>query len=395
MERIYRYRIYANRETIDRANYWLDLCRKLYNCALQQRIMLYKQNKVHVSFYQQAKELTELKQEFPEYYNVCAQSLQKVLKRLDEAFQLFFKSGHRFPRFKPESRYNSFTLNQKCWKLINNHLYISNLGIFKVKMSRVINGKIKTLTIKRESNKWFVYIFCDIQNNNKILYTNNSVGIDVGVKELLVDSFGNKVKNGKFLNSSHRLLRMRQRRFARRKYGSNRREEAKILIAKAYEKVFNQRTDYLHKISTYYVSKFDNIYIEKLSMKWMLKNKRLSKYMHDSSWARFFDMLSYKAESAGKKVIKVDPKYTSIKCSRCGEKVDKKLTDRIHDCPFCGVVMDRDENAAKNILRAGQALQALTCAGTQSVACESFSSDMNAKAWVSDYMESLDNRVKA
>lgn len=368
----YKFHIKANKETLAKAERWLDICRWLYNDALAQRIMWYKQGKRRISCYDQCHQLVEAKKEHPEYKEVNAQTLKDVLRRLDRAYDNFFrrvKEGRGkagFPRFKAKHRYDSFTLvlsgHPNGWKLDGKYLRVTNLGVFKLYGLRPIEGGIKTVTIRRSpSGKWFACFSCDDVPARLQEPSDKVIGLDVGIKSFVVDSEGHRVVYPKFLRTAERLLRMRQRRLSRRKKGSRRRNKARILVAKAHETVENRRNDWLHKVANDYVSKYGKIVVEDLNIKGMVRNHCLAKSINDSSWGRFFQLLSYKAEEAGRELIKVNPRGTSQICSGCGEKVEKTLAVRIHACPYCGLVMDRDENAARNIVSRGRhPLQALT-----------------------------------
>jgi len=378
MRKTYKYRIYANQETLNRAERWLTLCRRLYNTALEQRITIYKQGKETVSWYTQKRELPELKQAFPEYKEVGSQVLGDVIWRLDKAYQGFFrrirsnsdKAG--FPRFKSRNRYNSFTLSQCGWKLKGKYLIIRKVGRFKLQLSRLIEGDIKTITICRSStDKWYACFSCDNVPEKKLDKTGTIIGIDVGIESFLTDSEGNKVDNPTYFRQLEKLLRRRQRALSRKKKGSRHRNEARVLIAKTYEKVTNQKRDFLHKVANKYIADYDLITVEDLNIKGLVRNSRLSKSISDSSWGIFFDLLAYKAEEAGRMLVKVSPQNTSQICSGCSEKVLKSLAIRIHACPYCGLVMDRDENAARNISMVGQTVQAITKENALCVACES------------------------
>lgn len=361
MRRTFKYRARINKEAETNCNKWLWACRTLYNLGLEQRILSYKQFKKSISVYEQMKQLPELKQEFPDFKTVNSQALQEVLRRLDRTFQSFFKNGFGFPRFKSRNRYHSFTLTQSGWKLEGRYLHVKNIGKFKLFHSRPIEGTIKTVTIKRTStNKWFVSFSCDDVPVKELPETNAEIGIDVGIKHFLVDSDGNSVENPKYFRKSEKLLKRRQRKLSRKKRGSNRRGKARILVAKAHEKIVNQRNDFLHKAANALIKLFGTIYIENLNIKGMVRNRHLSKSIADSSWGKLFDMLIWKVEGTTRQVVKVAARNTSQNCSGCGIKVPKSLSIRVHKCPHCGLVLDRDHNAAINILRAGQALQAST-----------------------------------
>jgi len=376
MKKTYKYRIYTNREVLGKAERWLFLCRRLYNTALEQRITIYRQNKGSISCYSQINQLPDLKAGFPEYREVGSQVLQDVLERLDRAYKAFFrrvKNGNGkvgFPRFKGRDRYDSFKLKQAGWKLDGKYLSIRNVGRFKLKLSRQIAGDIKTATIRREATgKWYVCFSCDDVPARVLEKSTNSIGIDVGIKSFLVDSEGNKVDSPKYLRQSEKLLRRRQRRLCRRVKGSNGRRQARVLVAKTHEKVKNQRNDFLHKVANQYISQYGVIFIEDLNIKGMVRNHHLSKSIADSSWSKFFELLNWKAEEAAREVIRIPRFEPSSKiCSECGAvNQELKLSDRQWVCQACGVLHDRDFNAAINIARVGQTLQEQTYAVTQSV----------------------------
>ncbi len=367
MRRTYQYRAKISKQTEKNCLEWLELCRTLYNLALEQRISIYRQYGKTISANEQKKQLPELKMAFPEFKTVGSQVLQDVIERVDRAFQGFYvrlnqrngKAG--FPRFKSRNRYDSFTLKQAGWRLEGRYLYVRNLGRFKLFLSRPVEGDIKTVTIRRTSTgKWFASFSCDNVPAREYPATTREVGIDVGIKSFCVDSDGSQINNPEYLKQSLKLLRRRQRSLSRKKKGSNRRNKARLLVTSAHEKIANQRKDFLHKLANYYIQRYQTIYIEDLNIKGMVRNRHLARSISDSSWGMFFNMLSSKAEEAGRTVVKVPPHNTSQICSGCGEKVPKSLSVRVHRCPFCNLVLDRDINASLNILRLGQSLQAST-----------------------------------
>jgi len=376
MRKTYKYRIYANQETLDKAEEWLVLCQKLYNAALRQHITVYKQNHGHISCYSQINQLPELKQAFPEYQDIGSQVLQEVLERLDKAYQNFFRRVRNgdgkagFPRFKDRNRYDSFTLKQYGWKLEGKYLSIRNIGRFKLKLSRPVEGDIKTVTICRSAiGKWYACFSCDKVPEVRLPESDKAIGLDVGIKSFLVDSDGNKVDNPAYYRHSERLLRVRQRTLCRRLKGSNGRKQARVLVAKTYEKVNNQRNDFLHKLANHYIKNYGVVCVEDLNIKGMVRNHHLAKSISDAGWGKFIELVSYKAEEAGRTLIRIPRFEPSSKiCSDCGAvNQELKLGDRQWVCRSCGILHDRDYNAAKNILRVGQTLQEETYAVTQSV----------------------------
>jgi putative transposase len=378
--RIFKYRLMGSHSNLNKLYSWIHLCRWLYNTALAQRISIYKQNKGRISRYDQMKQLPELKESFIEYKLVDAQTLQDVIERLDRAYNSFFrrlKKGEDkpgYPRFKNKDRYNSFTLKKKGWKLVGKYLIITKIGRFKLKLSRPLKGNIKTVTIRMESNgKWYVYFSCADIIERKLPALDTDIGIDLGIKYFLVDSDNNKIDNPEYLKQSSNLLRVKQRILCRRKKGSNNRRKARVLVTKLHEKIKNQRNDFLHKLSSSYIKNYGTLIFEDLNILNMVKNRRLAKSISDVGWGKFYESCAYKAEEAGRQIIRI-PRFepTSKTCSNCGEiNHSLKFSDREWICMDCGVLHDRDYNAAKNIKRVGQTQQALTCASTQSVACKS------------------------
>ena len=379
MRKTYKYRLLGNKHTFVKAEEWLLLCQRLYNATLQQRIIYYRERKETLSYYVQKRQLIELKAEFPEYRAVGSQVLQDVIWRLDQAYEGFFrriKNGEKagFPRFKSIGRYDTFSLKQCGWKLNGKYLAIRNVGRFKLRLSRPIKGNIKTVTIRRASaNYWYVLFSCDKVPERKLKPLDKSVGIDVGIKTFCVDSDNNQTENPKYFRKSEKQLSVRQRILSRRIKCSQGRKAARLLVAKAHEQVANQRNDFLHKVANHYITNYGVIYIEDLNINNMVRNHHLAKSISDAGWGSFYKMLSYKAEEAGRTIVKVSRfEPTSKTCSVCGLINDSlKLSDRTWVCLGCGTVHDRDFNAAKNIKRVGQTQQMLTCESTQSVVCES------------------------
>lgn len=360
MRKSFKYRIYAHKRVTNNAEIWLSLCRQLYNDCLTECITAYQDRKETISCYTQINKMPELKKAFPEFKQVGSQVLQDVVERLHKAYQAFFRrvknsEAAGYPRYKGQERYNSFTLKQAGWKLNGNQLLISNIGIFKLKLHRPILGTIKTVTVSRtNSNKWFVSFSCDGVPARILPSTGETIGIDVGCESFLTDSDGNKIPNPRHLRKSQDVLAARQQSLSRKVKWSKRRRKAKVLVAKIHEKINNQRQDFHHKTALKLVKENDIIAIE--DMKVFLKTTALNKSMRDVAWFQFFAILLCKAEEAGKIVIKVPAKYTSQTCSRCGILVKKTLSVRIHSC-VCGLVIDRDWNAAINIKRLGLSLQ--------------------------------------
>jgi putative transposase len=365
MKKTYKYRLLANKSTFSKAAEWLVLCQNLYNAALEQRIKYYRQKGQTITCYSQIKQLPELRAAFPEYEELGSQVLQDVIERLDKTFKAFFsrvknggiKAG--FPRFKSKDRYDSFTLKQTGWKLEGNLLNIRNIGRFKLRLSRPVEGNIKTVTIHRElCDHWYVCFACDNVPERKLAPSNKSVGIQMGNDYFLADSDGGRQEHPKYLQRAEKQLRIRQRMLSRRIKGSHRRQKARILLAKNYEKITNQRDYFLHKIANKYIANYGAIYVEDFDIKEIDKEHTLAKTVRDASWGKFFELLNYKAEDAGRSLIKVPySEIASETCSACGA-INSDIISRDGQwvCSVCGVLHDSSSDIAKNILRVGQTL---------------------------------------
>jgi len=222
-------------------------------------------------------------------------------------------------------------------------------------MHRKVQGCIKAILIKREGRQWFAIVQAD-QEPEPLPETGKSVGLDVGLKSFVVDTDGNSIENPRFAKKSADKLAKAQRRLARAEQGSNNHRKIKEQIETIHKRINNQRADFLHKLSRLYVNNYDNICVEDLDVKGLKEkghDKGKHRSIHDASWSKFMFMLLYKAESAGRKLIKIDPRNTTQRCSNCGSIVKKELSDRVHECPYCGFSCDRDYNASRNILIAG------------------------------------------
>lgn len=346
-------------------SYSLDLLRELYNAGLQERRDAWRLNRVRVTCFDQINQIPEIRNHLrPDLQSVPANVLRHPLRQLDKAFQSFFrrvKAGEKpgFPRFKGKPFFNSIIYNNTGYRFRGDRLNLSLIGDLKIKLSRPYEGKIKEVIIKREGDKWFAILSCDGVPANPLPMTNQNIGVDVGIESFATLSDGRQIENPRFYEKTQKQLRIAQRRVARRKKGSNRRRKAVAMLRNIHHKIANQRKDFQHKVSAWLIKEYDNIAVEKLNIKGLAKG-RLSKQISDAGWGNFISMLSYKAESAGRKLIQVNPAYTSQDCSRCKHREKKSLSVRQHHCSNCGLSLHRDHNAALNILSVGLPDLALT-----------------------------------
>ncbi|HET8907273.1 MAG TPA: transposase [Ktedonobacterales bacterium] len=346
----------------------LSRCRTLYNVALEQRKTWWQRGQgKSATYYQQKAELPTLKAVCPDYAEINAQVLQDVILRVERTYKAFFrrvKTGPEpgYPRFQGNNRYHSFTYPQYGGGAVldGGVLSLSRIGRIPIRLHRAVEGTPKTVTISRETDGWYATISCTDVPVQPLPPTGQTTGIDLGLKVFLITAAGGIVDNPRHYRTAEKQLAKAQRRVSRRKKSSNRRRKAVALLSRKLQKVRRQRTDFHHKTALTLLRQYDVIYLEDLQVRNLVRNRHLAKSISDAGWAQFRSILACKAEWAGKRVVAVPAQYTSQDCSGCGERVPKSLSVRTHICPTCKLVIDRDENAALNILRAGQALQALT-----------------------------------
>ncbi len=304
----------------------------------------------------------ELKKDFPELRNVHSKVLQHENYRLFSnlrALSRLKKRGKKVGRlrFKGRDRFKTFSYNQSGFIILQNDtrydkLWLSKIGEIPLIMHRMVEGDIKQITIKRHpSEKWYACIVAETEKETPKTENEKVIGIDVGLINYVYDSDGNHFDNPKCVNMNLGKLRKRQRELSRKRIGSNNRVKAKIKVARVHEKTVNQRDDFLHKLSRYYVNNYGFITVENLQISNMVRHPNLARSIMDASWSCFIRMLEYKAERAGVRVVKVDAKGTTQICSNCGKCVHKELWKRIHRCPYCGLEIYRDYNSAIEMLK--------------------------------------------
>jgi IS605 OrfB family transposase len=391
MRKTYKYRLSPTKATEEKLFFVLKHCRELYNAALSERRDAYKYARKSISYYDQQNDLPEIKAEIrPEYQEIAAHVLQDVLKRLDKAFQNFFrrvKAGQTpgYPRFQGRDRSNSFTYPDGAgWKLtmrkrppekkgmVRVNLNLSKIGTVKLHLHRDIVGTIKTLTIKREGEHWYAVFSCEIEKPEALPISSEDVGIDLGVTHFAALSDGTFIEAPRHYRVAEKQLKKAQGALARKKRGSHRRKKAVQAVAKVHRKVRNQRADFAHKASRQLVNRYQVIVFEDLQTANLIRRPKpkrdeetgqylpngaaakagLNKSITDAGWSQFVERCTYKAAWAGRTLLQVSPRYTSQMCPNCGTLRKKTLEERWHSCA-CGCELDRDTASAKVILDVG------------------------------------------
>ncbi len=356
--RTYKYRLYPTPAQEKQMLNVLNVCRHWYNMCLAERKWSYELEGRSVSKAQQERTGVEYRKTFPQAQVVFSQTMQTVCDDLDKAFQAFFrrvKAGETpgYPRFKGREHFHSFAFKQfgVGARLDGRRLKLYGIGRVRVRWHRPIEGEIKTVRITHRAGCWYACFACEVPMPEALPDTDRTVGIDVGISALLTTSDGEKIDNPNYYRKSQRRLRVAQRQLARAQRGSRNRRRALLRVQRQQEHVANQRKDFLHKLSTELVQGYAKIALEDLRVRNMVRNHHLSKSILDSGWSMFRQYLTYKAASAGREIRVVDPAYTSKCCSCCGTIFQNfDLSTRWVECD-CGLSLDRDHNAAINILR--------------------------------------------
>ncbi|GIW33469.1 transposase [Meiothermus sp.] len=361
----FKYRLYPTQPQARDLERTLALCRHLYNAALQERRDAYKKAGRTVGFYEQKRSLPEIRADLPEYKHIHSQVLQNVIERVDKAFQGFFrrvKAGQKagYPRFKGQGRYDSFTFPQASTTGVKlqeggKRVLLHGIGSVKVKLHRPLEGKLKTATLKREGEHWYIVFSCEV-DPQPLPENQEAIGIDLGTNpHFLVTSEGEMVEAPRYFQKAQAKLARTQRFVTKKRRGSNRRRKLKMRLARLHRKVANQRKDFHHKLARNLVNRYGTVVHEDLNVIGLARS-RTAKGVQDAGWAQFLAILAYKAEEAGRRVVGVDPKHTSQDCPVCGHREKRPLWVREFTCPACGASLHRDVAAAINVLaRLGRA----------------------------------------
>lgn len=361
MRKSFSYKVKLPPSAIRKADEILELHRWLYNRAIVWRRNAWQRGEKHVTLYDQINGLTELRRDRPEFAAMNREATESVLRRVDLAFQSFFrrvKNGEipGYPRFKGPGRYRSVVFRRRGWRLAGRRLTLRGIGTARLFLSREIEGRIKTVTLKRDAvGDWFVVFSCDDVPVRPMPDTGKDVGIDLGLLSFLATSDGEHIDNPRHLRSREAAIKRAERIVSKRRRGGNRRKTAVRTLARRHRSVASARKDFHFKTALDLVRRYDTIAVEDLNIRGLART-RMAKSVHDAGWGNFIRALKSQAESAGREIVTVDARGTSQECSACGSVPEKRktLSVRTHRCS-CGLVMDRDENAARNILKRARA----------------------------------------
>jgi putative transposase len=354
----FKYRLYPSPTQERQMFQGLNICRHFYNMCLEECKLAYQLEGRSVSKSDLEKLAIRYRQTFPQAQSVFSQTLQTVVDDLDKAFKAFFrrvKNGEKpgYPRFKSRNRFHSFAFKQfgVGAKLHGRRLKLFGIGRVAVRWHRPMEGVIKTVRVVYQAGDWYACFACEVPDKPELPKTGRVIGIDVNVENLLTTSEGERVENPRFYAKSEKKLRIKQRSLARKKKGSNNRRKALLQVQKQHQHVKNQRRDVIHKLTYQFVQNYDVMVCESLRIPNMVRNPHLSKSILDVGWGLFKQLLTNKAEDAGRQVVLVNPAHTSDECSNCKRKFENfTLANRWVKC-VCGLSLARDHNAAINILK--------------------------------------------
>src|SRR2546426_4448511 len=368
MLKMFLYRIYPTKKQLHKLDETLEECRWLYNHLLEMRKTAYERDGISLTCFQQQYTFPVLKQERPSLTTVHSQVLQNVAVRVDLAFKAFFRRVREhaqepgFPRFKGKGRYDSFTFPQSGFSITHDErVCLSKIGSVKMVYHRKIKGKMKTCTVQRSSTgKWYVSFSCKCEPL-RLDPAPTQVGIDVGLKTFATLSNEEEIDNPRFFRKEEEALAKVQRKHSQLAKGTPERRKHRKVVARVHERIKFRRENFTHQESRQIVDRFGVICVEDLHVNRMVHNHCLAKSIADASWSAFFSQLSYKAEEAGRRYVAVNPAYTSQDCSRDPvwgtgnhHRQVMPLSERTYHCPCCLLSLDRDLNAAKNILAVGR-----------------------------------------
>ena len=396
----YRHRLYPTKAQASLLEGTLAVCRDVYNSLVHERTVLYETEGKSPGWARQCREVTSWKESHPELGTVNAQALQNVVRRVDLAFQVFFRRVREgdepgYPRLKGKGQCDSLTFPQHdgCFWIVQGRLRLSKIGDINIRLHRPIEGRIKTCTVRRTPmGKWYACFSCVVEPEH-LEPSDEEVGVDVGLKVFAALSNGAMIENPRFFRKDEKALAKAQRQFdkVKHKHRTKARRKAKRVVSRIHERVKHRRHDFVHQVARRLVNRFGVIAVEDLQVENMMASPKakpdpenegqslpngagqkagLNKSIADASWSMFRNVLTMKAVNAGRRVVAVNPAYTSQTCSGCGDTQKKSLSVRTHRCLVCGLVLDRDTNAAVNIVAKSNIIKikSITAVGQYSLA---------------------------
>jgi putative transposase len=357
IRRTYQFQLRPTKRQIRLLESALAVSCEVYNAALQERREAWKRCRKSVTAFDQTKELTEIRAIRMDVAELPVDMVREPIRRVDRAFQAFFrrcKAGQKpgFPRFRLRDRYDSLAMSSPTFKVEGGTIIVSKMGGFRMRMHREMRGTPKHCTIKRSGKRWRVSITCECGPVPERKPVSSAIGIDLGLTHFLTFSDGQIIDAPKWVKESEAEIARRNRELATKKRGSRNRRKAKEQLRRAHERVANRRLNFCHHLSKRLMENFDLVAFEKLNISSMI-NGKFDKNILSVAWGILLWQLTYKAANAGKWAVPVNPRGTTKRCSGCETEVPKALWDRVHRCPRCGLVIDRDHNAAINILSEG------------------------------------------
>lgn len=371
MVRHFKYRLYPNRTQMSLLAHALETHRQLYNAALQERREAWKRCRVSISFFDQCRQVKDIREFDNDTAWLNSTSLRCTLRRLDHAFSDFYRrirlgQAPGFPRFQSRSRFTTVEYlygNGAKLVIANGHdrLRLLRIGRIKVKWHRPLpaGAKIKRLYLKRSCERWYVTFLLDLPAIQPPRHPGPPVGLDLGLHWLVALSDGRRVGNPRWYRAAETRLAAAQHRLSQHQLHSHRWQKQRRQVARLHARIANQRRDFQHKLSRQLASTYALVALEDIEVIRMARST-LAKSIHDAGWGQFLALLAYKVDSTGSRLVVVDARNTSQLCSQCRTRVAKGRNDRVHACPVCGLVLDRDVNAARNILQFALSTEART-----------------------------------
>jgi putative transposase len=363
MRRAFKYRLFTNATQERELAAALETHRRLYNVCLEWKQHAWQCVGASLNYCDFSRWFKVQRSANAYFARLNFSSAQATMRRCDKSFVNFFRRVQQgaaqpgYPRFKGRDFFDSieYPAYGDGIRLTGNRLYVQYVGTIRVKLHRPVEGKIKTVTLKREGGKWFVVVSCDLPDVPLKPVALPPVGIDVGLTHFLTTSDGATEPNPRYLKTALPELRRAGRSVARKKKGGTNRRKAVRRLQRVHARVKNLRRAHHYQVACRLVLAYGLIAVESLNVHGMLGNRRLSRAISDAGWSGFLNVLHSQAQKAGVQCVDVDPKGTTQECSGCHQEVKKDLSVRWHDCPGCGLSLDRDHNAALNILARGLA----------------------------------------